>query len=260
MSELKKIYFASDVHLGFSKVQLDRDNHDKQFISWLDCISNDAEKIFLLGDIFDFWFEHRNNIPNYYGRVLSKLQELIGKGIEIHFFMGNHDMWTFGYLQNEIRLIVHHKPEEFILYNKKIVMGHGHNLKINEPFSLKLMNSIFSSKLIYKVATTIVHADLMLWFGRKWSRRKKKKNTVFQFKGEKESVTMYCKKYLKLHKDINYFVFGHFHTPISYPLQDGSTLFILSSWINESITYGTLCSDGEFELVSASRTDFISKK
>lgn len=249
--KLRKIYFVSDVHLGLSTEQSERDKQDQFFISWLDSVSEDAEKIFLLGDIFDFWFEHRNTVPNYYGRVLSKLRELVDKGIEIHFFVGNHDMWTFGYLQNQIGLIIHHQPEEFTLCNKKIVMGHGHNLKIDEPFSLKLMNFIFTSKTLYNIATTLIHADLMMWFGRQWSRSSRySKNISHYFKGEKEYLTIYCNRYLKEHSDVDYFVFGHYHTPISYPLLDSnSTLYILSSWVTKPIKYGVLSSDGSFDLV-----------
>lgn len=256
MNNSKKIYFVSDVHLGESKEQSERDKQDKLFVSWLNLVSKDAEKIFLLGDIFDFWFEHRNNIPNYYGRVLSKLQELIENGIEIHFFVGNHDTWTFGYLEKQIGLIVHYEPEEITLYGKKIVMGHGHNLKVDEPIPLKIMNSLFNSKWLYKTITIVVNPDLMMWFGRSWSRsRTDEKKEVPQFKGEKEFVTIYCNRYLKKQSDVKYFIFGHLHTPIAYPLlESDSTLFILSSWVEDTIVYGVLSPDGTLELRDVKHT------
>lgn len=249
-----KIYFASDVHLGIQKSAQERDKYDVKFISWLNRIAIDAEKIFLLGDIFDFWFEHRNTIPNYYGKVLAKLRELVDRGIEIHLFVGNHDMWTFGYLQQQIGLIIHHAPEKLELFGKNIVMGHGHNLHIDEPITLKLMNGIFNSKFLYKTVTFFLHADLMMWFGRKWSRlSRSKKNISHSFNNESEFVTIFCNRYLKKDNSIDYFIFGHLHTPIIYGLKESkSNLYILGEWICNPI-YGVLSENGNFELIKESQ-------
>lgn len=245
----KNIYFASDVHLGLQVDSESRDKHDMFFISWLDTISKDAEKIYLLGDIFDFWFENRNNIPNYYGKVLSKLRELICSGIEIHFFVGNHDMWTNGYLENQIGLIIHHAPERFVINGKVVVMGHGHNLRINEPFIVKAMNTIFNNKMVYKTATLFIHADLMMWFGRKWSRASRhNKNITHDFRGENEFITIFCNRYLVQDSRVDYFIFGHLHCPTIYPLVgSNSKLFILGEWI-QNPTYGVLNPNGELIL------------
>lgn len=245
-----KIYFASDVHLGIQENAQERDECDLKFISWLDSVAVDAEKIFLLGDIFDFWLEYRNTIPNYYGKVLAKLRELIDRGIEIHFFLGNHDMWTLGYLQKQIGLIVHHLPEKIELFGKNIVMGHGHNLHINEPVLLKLMNKLFNSKFVYKTTTFFLHADIMMWLGRKWSRSSRnKKNISHVFHEEKEFVTIFCNRYLKIDNSIDYFIFGHLHTPTHYELKESkSSLYILGEWICNPV-YGVLSENGDFELI-----------
>ncbi len=249
MDKEKKIYFASDVHLGIHKDQSTRDKHNSVFISWLDMVQSDAEKIFLLGDIFDFWIEFRNVIPNSYGKVLSKLRELCDKGIEIHFFIGNHDMWTFGFLEKEIGLIIHTLPEKFTLYSKKMVLGHGHNLNMNDSLTLKIMNLCFGSKFVYKIATTIIHPDLIMSVGRKWSRHNRYRKAIsHQFRGENESITKYCNMWFDNDSDVDYFVFGHLHTPTKYPLANNrSVLFILGEWIENPI-YGTLNPNGEFTL------------
>ncbi len=218
----------------------------------MEYIAPKAEKIFLLGDIFDFWFEHRNNIPNYYGRVLSKLRELVDRGIEIHFFTGNHDMWTFGYLESNIGLIVHRNPKLIELNNKVMVLGHGHNLKVNDSLTYRFMSWGFESKNLYKFATTIIHPDLMMWAGRKWSRSSRdSKNIAHQFRGEKEFVTRYCNQHPKKN-EVDYFVFGHLHCPTQYNIQNtNATLYILGEWLSNPV-YGVLDPKGNFELVKYS--------
>ena len=227
----------------------ERDNHDNLFISWLDTVSKDAEKIYLLGDIFDFWFEQRNTIPNYYGKVLAKLRELVCRGIEIHFFAGNHDMWTYGYLEDQIGLIIHRTTERFVINGKVLVMGHGHNLRINEPLMVKVMNTVFNNKWVYKIATLFIHSDLMIWIGRNWSRASRKKGiTTYKFKGEQEFITIFCNRYLVQDINVDYFVFGHLHCPTVYPLTgSNSELIVLGEWIQNPI-YGVLNPNGEFEL------------
>jgi UDP-2,3-diacylglucosamine hydrolase len=120
----EKIYFSSDNHLGAPN-HLDSMVREKKFVNWLDIIKTDAKVIFLLGDLFDFWFEYKKVVPKGFVRVLGKLAEISDSGIDIYFFVGNHDMWMNGYFENELNIKVFHKPQNFMINNKKFLIGHG---------------------------------------------------------------------------------------------------------------------------------------
>ncbi|MEI8086635.1 MAG: UDP-2,3-diacylglucosamine diphosphatase, partial [Paludibacter sp.] len=121
------IYFLSDAHLG-SLIVRDPRAHEKKLVDWLDTVKTDATAIYLLGDLFDFWFEYHTVVPKGFVRFLGKLAELTDAGIEVHFFTGNHDIWTFGYLENEVGLIVHREPQTVQLGNKRFFLAHGDGL------------------------------------------------------------------------------------------------------------------------------------
>lgn len=243
----KKCFFASDVHIGLHKDYDKREIAQSTFISWLDMVESEQGVLFLLGDVFDFWFEYKNTIPNGYGKVLSKLTSMCNKGIEIHFFKGNHDMWTQGYLKNEVGLIIHNEPELFYIQNKKVVMGHGHNLitkidkgdenYIKTPFSYRFMLWVFTDPIIFSIVTTVMHPDLMMWFGRKWSRDSRKSKSIsHKFLYEDEFIVKYCNyTCVNSNENIDYFVFGHIHCCNKYVLAKHqlSTLFTLGHWIDK---------------------------
>ena len=143
------IYFLSDAHLGSLLVN-DKRAHEKKLVDWLDRVKTDATVIYLLGDIFDFWFEYKTVVPKGFVRVLGKLAELTDSGIEIHFFIGNHDIWTFGYLENEIGLIVHKEPATIQLGTKKFFLAHGDGLYVEEK-GFKIIRKIFHSRTAQKL-------------------------------------------------------------------------------------------------------------
>lgn len=247
----KTCFFASDVHIGLDKDPTKRERAETIFISWLEMVEKEQGVLFLLGDIFDFWFEYKNTIPNGYGRVLSKLTTMCSNGIQIHFFKGNHDMWTRGYLEKEVGMIIHNEPELFQIQGKSVVMGHGHNLttqtsnsiscdkskdedRIKTPLSYRFMLWVFTNPVVFSIVSTIMHPDLMMWFGRKWSRGSRKSKSIsHEFLYEDEFIVNYCNNACKRGFEADYFVFGHIHCCNRYTLakHPNSTLFTLGHWI-----------------------------
>jgi len=222
-----KYYFASDVHLGLPVN--DPQKREQHFVAWLDRAAQDAKAIFLLGDIFDFWCEYKKVVPKGFVRTLGKLAELTDRGVEIHFFPGNHDLWTFGYFADELGLQVHHRPLEINLNGKMFYLAHGDNVgKMDSGY--RFLRSIFSSPLFQKCFSAI-HPRWGVAFAHRWSRRSRLSNGLpFPFQQEKEQVYQFAQAYSKEHA-IDYFIFGHRHTPVSLPVNEHSRLVILGEWI-----------------------------
>ncbi len=227
----KKVYFMSDAHLG-SRVIPDNRLHEKKVVAWLDFIKSDASALFLMGDIFDFWFEYRMVVPKGYTRFLGKLAEMADAGVEIHFFTGNHDLWTFGYLESEIGLKVHYKPEEVTLGSKKFFLAHGDGLDPDDK-GFHLLRRLFHNK----TAQRLFRAFPPSWgqeLGYGWSAHNRKVilNEDNAYSGEKyESMVIYAKKYARLH-DVDYIVFGHRHLPLDLQLVDNKRLIILGDFVS----------------------------
>ena len=241
-------YFASDMHLG-----LDTDNslsrkREKLLVQWLDDIAHDAEAIFLVGDIFDFWFEYRKVVPKGFTRLLGKLSELTDRGIRIHFFTGNHDMWVYDYLCSECGLIIHERPEIFELAGKTIFVGHGDNLYASRPPVLeRLMHKIFRSAMARRIFSALIHPNGAIRFGQWWSGKSRKaKNLTHVFQGENEYLVKYAREYLKC-VEVDYFIFGHLHCVENYDLGNGKKLILLGEWISNP-TYATMDKEGNIAI------------
>lgn len=244
-------YFASDVHLGFDHGTSPH-KREKLFVRWLDEVAADAEAIALVGDVFDFWFEWKRVIPKGFTRVLGKFSELTDRGVRIHFFTGNHDMWAYDYLRRECGVIVHQRPEVFEAYGKKIFVAHGDNLYLRgtKPMSVRVLNGFFYSRFWRWAFSTLLHPDLAMWLGQ-WSSNKsgrKARETSHGFVGEKEYLIRYAREYCRC-VDVDYFIFGHLHTAVDYDLDDGRRVIILGEWILKP-TYAVLDTDGRVELRS----------
>lgn len=168
-------YFASDVHLGAGSKECSKAT-EKLFVKWLDSISHDAKAIFLCGDIFDFWFEHKRVAPKGFVRTLGKLAELSDRGIRVVFFAGNHDMWVRDYFAEECGAEIYTSPQYFEIAGKNVFIAHGDNLNIKSDPILKLLNSTFRSKALKWLFSNIVHPDLFLKFGQWWSSQSRKKH------------------------------------------------------------------------------------
>lgn len=241
----KKIYFSSDNHLG-APTHLESLPREKIFVKWLDSIKHDAEVIFLLGDLFDFWFEYKTVVPKGFVRTLGKLAELRDSGIQIHFFVGNHDLWMHDYFEKELNIPVYHKPKEFVFNNKHFLIGHGDGLGPGDK-GYKRMKKVFTnpfSKWLFRW----LHPDL----GVRLAQHLSVKNKLIsgdedkEFLGEdKEWLAQYSKRKLES-KHYDYFIFGHRHLPMVINVGENSTYFNLGDWINY-YSYGVF--DGEkFEL------------
>ena len=237
----KKIYFASDNHLGAPTTEASFPR-EKKFVAWLDEIKHDAAAIFLLGDLFDFWFEYKTVVPKGFTRTLGKLAEISDSGIPIHYFVGNHDLWMNGYFEEELNIPVYHKPEEFKFNDKTFFIGHGDGLGPGDK-GYKRMKKVFTNpffKWVFKWA----HPDIGMRIAQYFSVKNKliSGDDDAKFLGEdQEWLAQYCKRKLEdKHRD--YFVFGHRHLPLKIKLNEKSTYVNLGDWV-QYYTYGVF--DGE---------------
>ena len=226
----KSIYFSSDNHLGAPNYS-DSLIREKLFISWLDKIKTDAQVIFLLGDLFDFWFEYYKSVPKGFTRVLGKLAELSDSGIKIYFFVGNHDYWTRDYFQKEIGMEVLKKPTKFKINNKLFFIGHGDGLGPGD-FKYKFLKRIFRNPLfifLFRINYPWFGIPLGNFFSRK-NKILSGNNIKFKSK-ENEILYHFCKKKLNI-KHYDFFVFGHRHLPLKIELGNNSYYFNTGDWIN----------------------------
>ncbi len=229
LPEGKKIYFASDFHLGIPDraTSLAR---EKRICKWLDDIAKDAEQLYLVGDLFDTWFEYRNVVPKGYTRFMGKLAELSDAGLHIEAFTGNHDLWMRGYFEDELNIPVHHHPVEREFNNKRFFIGHGDGLGPGDhgyKFLKKVLRSPLSQWLYRRI-----HPDtgvgLAGWFSRLGPKHNIEEDP---FLGpEKEWLVQFCLATLN-EKHFDYFIFGHRHIAIEYPLPQNSLYVNLGDWI-----------------------------
>ena len=249
MTRTKNIYFASDFHLGVPtyKKSLAR---EKKIVRWLDQIKQDAAEIYLVGDVFDFWFEYKTAVPKGYVRLLGKLTELTDSGIPVHFFTGNHDMWAFDYLEKECGIIIHRQPIIREWNNKKFFIGHGDGLGPGD-FTYKILKRIFANKLC-QWAFARIHPNLGMGIAHFWRRRSRLANAEHDEKfenNENEMLFLFCKEQLK-NEHFDFFVFGHRHLVLNIPVGKNTTYFNLGEWVKNSsylVFDGTKCELQQFE-------------
>lgn len=233
----KNIYFASDQHFGAPDGKQSRER-EKFFVQWLDQIKPDCGVLFLLGDLFDFWFEYREVVPKGYIRVMGKLAEFSDAGIPIYFFIGNHDLWMKNYLKEELNAFIFKQPQAFELNGKSFLIGHGDGLDPGDK-GYKRMKKLFTNP-IAKALFYCLHPDWAVWLGKTTSRRNKyiSGDDDVHFLGEeKEWLVQYCKRKLET-QFYDFFVFGHRHLPLDISL--GESRYInLGDWI-QYFTYAKL--------------------
>lgn len=227
----KKIYFASDFHLGVpdyaSSLQ-----REKYIVQWLDSIKGDAHSIYLLGDIFDFWFEYKYTIPKGFVRLLGKLAELRDTGIPVFLFTGNHDMWMFDYFPKELGIPVSRQPALLEVGAHKLLIGHGDGLGPGDR-TYKILKKFFDSKICQWLFARI-HPNLGILIANTWSRRSRitHHQRKEKFEGEEgEFLWVYCNELEKsTHHD--YYIFGHRHLPLNLKVGENSIYINLGEWVN----------------------------
>lgn len=237
----KNIYFLSDFHLG-APDHASSLIREKKVVAFLDHIKHDASEIFLLGDIFDFWFEYKDVVPKGYVRLLGKLAELTDSGMRVHLFIGNHDMWMKDYFEKEMNIPVYYDPQEFERDGKLFLIGHGDGLGPGDK-KYKILKKIFRNR-VSKALFGALHPALGIGLANYFSRKSRAKTGDSESKwlGDyQEWLYIYSKEYLKK-KRIDYFVFGHRHLPVIVDLPEGSKYINLGDWIN-NFTYAVF--DGQ---------------
>ena len=277
---MKSIYFISDAHLGSRAIE-HRRTQERRLVNFLDKIKHKAEAIYMLGDMFDFWFEYEEVVPKGFTRFLGKLSELTDMGVEVHYFTGNHDQWMDGYLETECGVTLHREPCTIEIGDKLFYLAHGDGLGYrDQEWKTRFMFWCFRNKNLRRIAKCI-HPHWFMNFGLNWAKhsRMKRNRSITQilpdgrvvtkdgfanvtnlvgyesapgngeepYQGEdKEGLVLYAKDYLKTHPDVNFFIFGHRHIELDLFLSRATRLIILGEWIT-LFTYAVW--DGEHMFV-----------
>ena len=225
----KAVYFISDAHLGSGPDSLER---ERELCHFLDGICPDCRRLFLLGDMFDFWFTYRYTVPRGHTRLLGKLAEMADSGVELHFFIGNHDMWLFDYLEKEMGAVMHDDPEVMEIDGKRFLIGHGDgqgHLDKNYDLLRRIFRSRFNQRLF-----SLLPPSLTFPIACRWSDSNKEKHarqdTAHYLGDEREGIVKYCKERLQT-EHLDYCVFAHRHTPLVMPL--GEALYVnTGDWLS----------------------------
>jgi UDP-2,3-diacylglucosamine hydrolase len=237
------LYFASDLHLGVPNRE-ESLRREKNFIRWLNHVKDDAAAIFIVGDLFDFWFEYTYTVPKYYTRLFGKIASLTDSGLPVYLFTGNHDMWMFGYLKEELGVEIFEDPIRFSFRNKLFEVGHGDGLGPGDR-GYKFLKKVFRSRLNQWLFARL-HPNLSFGMANYWSKRSRlSNNDSMTFEKEKEFIYLYCRHAIKKNPQ-DYYVFGHRHLMIDTRIDDTPHRYInLGEWFNTK-SYGVF--DGDFRL------------
>jgi UDP-2,3-diacylglucosamine hydrolase len=221
----------SDFHLGVPTREKSLER-EKRIVRFLNQIKNDAKEIYILGDIFDFWFEYKTVVPKGYTRLLGTIAHLSDSGISIHFFTGNHDMWSFSYFQEELGVKLYKEPILKEIDGKKFFLGHGDGLGPGDK-GYKFIKKIFSNKFCQWLFAQM-HPNIGIGLANYFSRKSRMANAQADevFLGENEEwLVQFCKDYLSKNPPVDYFVFGHRHLPLDIRLEKGARYINLGEWV-----------------------------
>lgn len=245
----KRIYFASDVHLGLYPPDRSLER-EKLFVEWIKEIRRDAAEIYLLGDIFDFWHEYKRVVPRGFTRFLGTLSETVDQGVKVHFFTGNHDIWIYDYLPSETGVMVYREHITRVINGKKFFIGHGDGLGKGDT-GYKLLKGIFTNSVLQWLFARL-HPNFSLWFGLNWSKHSRYAKGVIpeDFAGEEKEYQLKFARETLQAEHYDYFVFGHRHIPMDITIGEKSRLINLGDWIN-NFTYAVF--DGNEMKINAFR-------
>lgn len=239
----RNIYFLSDAHLGSLAIPHPR-MQERRLVNFLDKIKYKAEAVYLLGDIFDFWYEYKTVVPKGYTRLLGKISELTDLGVEVHFFIGNHDIWQLDYFEKECGMTIHRQNEVIELHGQTFFLAHGDGLGSKDR-KFNFIRSVFHSHTCQRLFS-MLPPRWGVAFGLEWARRSRLKREDGKeppYQGEQnEELIIFAKEYLKTHPEINFFIFGHRHIELDLMLTRTTRLLLLGDWISQ-FTYAVF--DGE---------------
>ena len=236
-------YFVSDIHLG-SGDKTEQRRVERLFLDFLTKIEADAESLYLVGDIFDFWFEYKRVVPKGYVRVLGRLAELSDKGVKIVMLTGNHDMWVGDYLTEECGITLYTKPQTFAIAGKTLFVAHGDNMNIKGQPVLQAMNAIFRSKSLRWLASGLIHPNCFMRFGQWWSGKSRKSHNADYGPEVLDYLVDYAVKYGSKH-EVDYFVFGHMH--YAADVKCAERILFMGDWHSRP-SYVVLDDNGEIKL------------
>lgn len=237
----KKLYFASDFHLGSYNSQQGR-QREQVVVRWLDSLRPDAQAVFLVGDLFDFWFEYRQAIPKGFVRFLGKVAELKDAGIDVYFFTGNHDLWMADYFPQELGIPVFHQPIELsVRYSPddqpgtdtRFLVGHGDGLGPGDWTYKNVLKPVFTNQLIQR-AFRFLHPDVGIWLAHRWSRHSRltKAGQFERFKGEEQEWLYHHCRAIEAQRHHDYYLFGHRHLALDLKIGAHSRYINLGEWVN----------------------------
>ena len=239
---MKNVYFISDAHLGCLALE-HRRQQERRLVRFLDEIKDKAGAIYMLGDMFDFWFEYQTVVPKGFTRFLGKISELTDMGIEVHYFTGNHDIWCLDYLEKECGVALHRKALTLEIGDQTFFLAHGDGLG-DRDWKFRFIRSIFHNGLC-QWAFRWLHPAFGMRFGLNWakhSRLKYRHDTSsgskvsgdLPYQGEdKEPLVLFAKQYLKEHPDVDFFIFGHRHIELDLALTRQTRIIILGDWVSQ---------------------------
>ncbi len=229
MAQRTLVYFVSDVHLGLDVN--DPVAREARFVRFLESIPKDTTlALYLLGDIWDFWYEYRDLVPKGYVKVFAALMDLMDAGVKVHFFQGNHDMWCYRYFE-ELGIEILQQPHVVEFGGKVFCIGHGDGLGPGD-YSYKAMRWFFRNRTCQKMFSSLFHPTLAFKLGKGWSRNSRlARNEEYIFRGQEEPLYKFAVRFCQK-QEVDYFVFGHFHTRVDMRLPSGARLIVLKDWVS----------------------------
>ena len=229
MKSEKYTYFVSDVHLGLQVA--DPAERERRFADFLNSLPEETEALYLLGDIWDFWYEYRDVVPKGYVRVLAALQGLMDRGVKVYFFEGNHDIWTYKYFE-ELGMVKLTQPALVVIGDKRFCLGHGDGLG-PVPFGYRLLQTLFRSR-VTQFLFSLLHPWLAFRLGNGWSKNNRLAHDVgYVFRGKDEPLYRFAEEYSRENR-VDYFIFGHYHSDVHMILPSGAEFFVLKDWMKSS--------------------------
>lgn len=229
MADRRFVYFVSDVHLGLEVA--DPAGREARFVRFLESIpKEETVALYMLGDIWDFWYEYRDLVPKGYVRVFAALMDLIGSGVKVYFFQGNHDMWCYSYFR-ELGIEILQQPYLLEAGGKTFCIGHGDGLGPGD-LSYKMMRGLFRNRFCQRMFSSLLHPTLAFKIGKTWSKGSRlARNEEYIFRAQEEPLYKFALKYSRT-KKVDYFIFGHFHTGVDMTLPTGARLLVMRDWVS----------------------------